>query len=70
MKRVDMGNVYLLGPDWDVWSKADASDLIAINARYSDDLFTAWVTEKAVLWWHQIIGKHLKVKVLFSQSKL
>lgn len=63
MKRPSMGNVYLLGQDSDIWSNPDIPDLIALNARRADDPFTAWVTNKAVHWWHRIVGKYLRVSI-------
>ncbi len=65
MKRPDMGCVYLLGLDSDTWSEPDKSDLIALQARHADDMFTAWITDSAVHWWHSVAGKYLRA----SKSK-
>ena len=56
-----MGNVRLVGQDSNVWSEPDKSDLIALQARHANDQLTAWVSNTVVHWWHQIIGKYLRV---------
>ncbi len=64
MERTSMGNIYLLGPDSDIWSNPDVSDLIALSARHSDDPFTTWVTDTVIHWWHRLIGKYFRVRLL------
>ncbi len=70
MIRPTMGNFYLLGQDSDIWSNPNISDLIALNARHADDPFTAWVTNKAVHWWHRVAGKYLRVSAHFAEENL
>ena len=59
-----MGNVYLLGQDSDIWENPDVLDLIALNARREDDLFSKWVADCLVEWYHQILGRYIRVYAL------
>ena len=64
MKRPTMGGVYLLGQDSDIWSNPKMSDLVTLRSTFSEDPTTLWITEHAVKWWHQIIGRHFRVNAL------
>lgn len=61
MRRPSMGNVYLLGQDSDIWANPEESDLIALQARYSDSPVSRWMTDTLVHWYHQAIGRKLRV---------
>lgn len=58
-----MGNVYLLGRDSETWSKPDSSDLIALNARHTDDPFTGWLADTMMHAYHRVVGRFLRVSV-------
>lgn len=70
MRRSDMGGVYLVGQDSDTWSDPDLSDLVALQARHADDPFTTWVTDKAVHWWHRVVGRYLRASKLETPSDI
>ena len=61
MRRPTMGNVYLIGRDSDIWSEPDLSDLIALRAGHSDDLFTQWLSDTFVHTYHRVIGRFFRV---------
>ncbi|KAL8838166.1 MAG: hypothetical protein Q9176_005249 [Flavoplaca citrina] len=70
MKRPSMGNVYLLGQDSDVWANPEESDLIALQARYCDSPLSRWMSDILVHWYHQTIGKRLRVPYAFTATPL
>ena len=61
MRRPSMGNVYLLGQDSDIWANPEESDLIALQARHSDSPVSRWMSDTLVHWYHQAIGRKLRV---------
>ena len=56
-----MGYVYLLGQDSDIWANPEESDLIALQARHSDSPVSRWMSDTLVHWYHQAIGRKLRV---------
>ena len=61
-----------MGRDSETWSNSDKADLIALSARTAEDAFMTWVADRAVHWWHQYIGRFLKVCIyrrLFNLRK-
>ncbi|KAF2195047.1 hypothetical protein K469DRAFT_543962 [Zopfia rhizophila CBS 207.26] len=57
MKTPRMGNVYLLGPDSDVYEKPQlATDLIALKCRENQSLASRVLGDFAVHWWHRAFG--------------
>ena len=70
MKRPSMGNVYLLGQDSDVWANPEESDLIALQARDCDNTVSRWMSDILVHWYHQTIGKRLRVSYALTATSL
>ena len=68
MKRPKMGNVYLLGQDSDIWEQPDILDLIALNARQSQDPLTTWMADDVVHWYHKVLGRLFRVSTLGAVS--
>ncbi|KAI1173336.1 hypothetical protein F4777DRAFT_600714 [Nemania sp. FL0916] len=60
MNDPSMGNIYLLGPDSDVWENFDASELVCLKPNRTDSLVTRFLTNKLVTMFHRIIGHHFK----------
>ncbi|KAH6683326.1 hypothetical protein B0J14DRAFT_556574 [Halenospora varia] len=61
MERTDMGNVYLTGEDRSTWSDEEwRSDLLSMRTQAADDMFFHWAYDKLGLWYHQLIGRHVK----------
>ena len=63
MESPRMGWVYLLGPDKDLWRKADVYELLALKRREHDDLLSLWMTKFVRAWLHPTIGRHFKVSI-------
>lgn len=62
MKAPSMGNVYLLGPDSDIWEKPDHLDMIAINPRESDNSLSRLITKVLIYWYHRLVGWKIRVR--------
>jgi hypothetical protein len=61
MERPDMGAVYLIGPDHDVWmSKQD--EVIAIKSNPCNDMLSAWLSGPAADAYHRLVGRHRAVR--------
>jgi hypothetical protein len=69
MMRTEMGNVYLVGEDSDIWSHPDLPDLVALNARISGDPLSTWASNTVIHWYHQTIGKYFKVSFVDLASR-
>ena len=55
----DDGNgeyIFLLGQDRSLWWDTPLIDLVAIYAREYEDAISSWLTEKALLWYNEVIG--------------
>jgi hypothetical protein len=61
MKRPSMGNVYLLGRDSDIWASPEILDLVALNARHSEDFLSSWMADVAIHWYHHLVGWRFRV---------
>ncbi|MCJ1243035.1 hypothetical protein MMC30_000231 [Trapelia coarctata] len=59
MKRPEMGSVYLLGRDSDVWEEP-SRDLIALRNRQNDGLYSSCVAESLVRTYHRLVGRHFR----------
>jgi hypothetical protein len=70
MTRTEMGNVYLVSEDSDIWSHPDLPDLVALNARRSEDPLTTWASDTVIHWYHRTIGKYFKVSFVDLTSML
>ncbi|CZR54979.1 uncharacterized protein PAC_04864 [Phialocephala subalpina] len=65
MGSTAMGNVFLLGPDSDIWQDQNTrEDLVALKATKVDDSLTRWLMESAAQRWHYWIGHYFRVSVL------
>ncbi|KAH8803659.1 hypothetical protein F5884DRAFT_681882 [Xylogone sp. PMI_703] len=60
MQRPTMGNVYLLGQDYKIWSDPDLPDLVSLRSRTADDTFTEWILNTAIRWFHRSVGRFLR----------
>lgn len=60
MKVPSMGNVYLLGPDSDIWEKPDLLDLVSIRPQKNDNL-SKLITILVVDWYYRLIGYKIRV---------
>ncbi|KAF2659984.1 hypothetical protein K491DRAFT_124748 [Lophiostoma macrostomum CBS 122681] len=60
MKTPSMGNVYLLGPDSDIWENPDLPDLISLNPKQSDNWVSRAVTVVVAGWLHRFVGRIFK----------
>jgi len=58
-----MGNFPLRGLDQHAWSKENETDLIAIRRRESGEPFSRWLINTIVPYFHNRIGKRLKVRI-------
>ncbi|CAM1510532.1 Fc.00g008670.m01.CDS01 [Cosmosporella sp. VM-42] len=56
MDRPDRGDIMLIGPDREIWSKPDMHDLAIMD---STDVLTSKMTPDLVYWYHRIIGRHI-----------
>lgn len=70
MTRTEMGNVYLVGEDSDIWSHPDLPDLVTLNARVSEDPLSSWASNTVIHWYHKMIGKYFKVSMVDLASGL
>ncbi|KAF2034883.1 hypothetical protein EK21DRAFT_50114, partial [Setomelanomma holmii] len=61
MRAPSMGNVYLLGPDSDIWEKPNHLDLFAINPKTSDNSLSRLITVVVVDWFHRLVGWRIRV---------
>ncbi|EPE26349.1 hypothetical protein GLAREA_02261 [Glarea lozoyensis ATCC 20868] len=59
-RRPGMGSFPLLGIDRESWDPKNEDDLIAIRPRAAPDIFSKWLTEGIVPFYHRIIGKRFK----------
>jgi hypothetical protein len=64
-----MGNVYLLGPDSDIWENPNHLDLIAINSKKSDNSLSRLITVMVVDWFHRLVGWRLRVRLGFDMRR-
>lgn len=62
MQRQDMGNVYLHGLDHDIWSRPDLPDLVSLKENEVEDVFTRWVSDIVIKWYHRTLGHLLRVR--------
>ncbi|KAI0505167.1 hypothetical protein F5B22DRAFT_661812 [Xylaria bambusicola] len=60
MKDPQMGNIYLLGPDSDVWNSFDTSELVCLKPGRTDSLVMQFLKNRLVLLYHRLIGHHFK----------
>jgi len=45
-----------------LWSNEEwHADLLSLGSRGVDDIFFQWVYDTAIYWYHQILGRHIKV---------
>jgi hypothetical protein len=61
MERPDMGAVYLIGPDHDVWM-SEQDEVVAIKSNPCDDMLSAWLSGPAGDAYHRLIGRHWAVR--------
>ena len=61
MKTPSMGNVYLLGPDSDIWKDPDHLDLISMDPKKSGNCVSKAVAVIVLKWYHRLIGRRFKV---------
>ncbi|KAI9868138.1 MAG: hypothetical protein M1813_006883 [Trichoglossum hirsutum] len=59
----EMGYLQLIGQDCDTWENSNITpDLIALRTRHNEDVFSCWVTDKVIIWFHHLIGSCYKTK--------
>lgn len=63
MQTPSMGNVYLLGPDSDLWEQPDLFDLISLKRRENHSPVSRILSDFIVRWYHRLLGHHLRVCV-------
>jgi hypothetical protein len=61
MSRTSMGNISLVGNDSKIWAQPDLLDLVSLKRRSAEDIFTSWVHDTALLWYHRSIGRFWRV---------
>ena len=54
-------NEFRHGLEFWTWEKENEKDLIAVDARADEDLFTKWFSSKVLKWYHWFFGHMLKV---------
>ncbi|KAK4442964.1 hypothetical protein QBC34DRAFT_311939 [Podospora aff. communis PSN243] len=59
MKRTDMGNVYLEGPDRHIWAKPDLEDLTCLAPPLPERALRSSFVLKANNLYNHIIGRHI-----------
>jgi hypothetical protein len=65
MQNPSMGNVYLLGPDSDIWEDARYScDLFALKRREDHSPISRALGGCVVRWWHHCIGRRFRVRFI------
>lgn len=47
----------LTSADYGIWDSTPANDMVALCAREYPDPISTWITEKAVAWYHEKVGK-------------
>jgi hypothetical protein len=64
MTSTNMGNIFLLGRDADVWEKYDIyrPDLIALRARETGDPFSRFLSSVLIHWYHRLFGRYIRVR--------
>lgn len=62
LERPNMGNFPLVGRDRNAWAEQTETDLVALCARSSDDIFSKWFTDKLIPWFHNLVWKRFKVR--------
>ncbi|KAF2741505.1 hypothetical protein EJ04DRAFT_547840 [Polyplosphaeria fusca] len=62
MKVPSMGNIYLLGPDSDIWEKPQLEDMFAVNPKEVDNSLSKMVTVIVVDWFHRLVGWRVRMK--------
>ena len=60
-----MGDFALVGADSDIWGSTEfpedrAPDLFAVRLRHDEDLFSRWVTDRFVVFFHRCVGRRFK----------
>jgi hypothetical protein len=65
-----MGNFPILGPDQHVWEERNEKDLVAVRRRRGDDLFSRWLIDSWVPYFHKVLGNKFKVNMHSSIMKL
>jgi hypothetical protein len=53
LRRPDLGAVYLIGKDSDIWNEPDRLDLAVLKARRNESIFTALLSDKFIHSLHQ-----------------
>ncbi|MCJ1382471.1 hypothetical protein MMC17_005584 [Xylographa soralifera] len=59
MTRPSMGDVYLVGRDRNIWEAANTHDMISLQHRERETVFSRWVTKNLLRKYHNLIGRHI-----------
>ncbi|KAM7214997.1 hypothetical protein V8F06_009599 [Rhypophila decipiens] len=70
IRAPSMGNVYLLGPDSDVWEKQfDDTELVCLLPRSNDNIFARFISNRFIRWYHHLIGHLFKTPTKVSDNE-
>lgn len=61
MGRTSMGNVFLEGPDRNIWRNPDMDDLASLAPPSAEAKFTNKYTVALVQLYHDVVGRHIHV---------
>jgi hypothetical protein len=61
LKRPDYGAVYFVGEDSETWTQPNTRELFSVLPRRPESLFTAFITNHVLQFYHQNIGRHIHV---------
>jgi hypothetical protein len=59
----NMGAVYLLGPERNLWKETKPHELLALKRKEQDDLLSTWLTKLVRSWLHPAFGRFFKVSI-------
>lgn len=55
LRRPDLGGVYLIGADSDIWTDPDRLDLAVLKHRHNESIFTALLSDRFIHGLHRAI---------------
>ncbi|KAH7138210.1 hypothetical protein B0J11DRAFT_587350 [Dendryphion nanum] len=61
IKNPRLGNVFLLGADWDVWENPIMEDMVSLKSRQAEDIASRFLTNRLIYWYHNTLGWKLEV---------
>ncbi|MCJ1473696.1 hypothetical protein MMC13_002347 [Lambiella insularis] len=69
LRRPDLGGQFLLGPDRLAWHEDKDDDLVTIGLKPDDDPLSKWVTDRFMVWIHNLLSKPLRMNAMVHYSE-